>query len=302
MRILKLCDSPIRVVAVSPDGRFVAAATSGSWVGMYSWQSGDGVRVNPYGAECRQFAFTPDGRWVVSVRTGGLWFERLDDAAAPPQVLPGAYAGGVAVSPDGKKLFAVQTASPYPPRLAVWDLPARKPQLGFESGAPCRRIAVSPSGEFIAGIWQGFRRATAAVSAMFEMRYAASGGRDYTYPPMVGPAFDTPGFITFARSSGTCVFGWDGEFHVLDTATGTGRYVRWVEAPVRDAAFTGSGRHLATVGGSSLLKLWDARTWQVVTEYDWQCGPLTCVAFTADGTAGVCGTADGRLVQFDVDE
>jgi hypothetical protein len=40
----------------------------------------------------------------------------------------------------------------------------------------------------------------------------------------------------------------------------------------------------------------------VVREYDWGCGPLTCLAFTADGLAGVCGTADGRLVQFDVDE
>jgi WD40 repeat protein len=89
---------------------------------------------------------------------------------------------------------------------------------------------------------------------------------------------------------------------VLDLATGTARESKYVKASFRDGAFAGSGRHLATIDDGGVLKLWDARTWQVARAYDWRCGPLTCLAFTADGTAGVCGTADGRLVQFDVDE
>ena len=41
--------------------------------------------------------------------------------------------------------------------------------------------------------------------------------------------------------------------------------------------------------------------WQVATAYDWQAGPLTCVAFTADGLAGVCGTTGGQLILFDLE-
>ena len=130
------------------------------------------------------------------------------------------------------------------------------------------------------------------------MRHPSRAGgrrpRDAPAPPV--------GFVGFTRDSGTCAFGWDGEVRVLDIATGTSKEVRRVDAPFRDAAFTGSGRHLATVEGTGRLKLWDVKAWQVAREYDWECGPLTCLAFTADGTAGVCGTADGRLVQFDVDE
>ena len=115
-------------------------------------------------------------------------------------------------------------------------------------------------------------------------------------------AHDANSFVSFTCDSGTCAFGWQDEFHVLDISTGTYRYLRRVEAEFRDAAFTGSGHLFGTVDEDGRLKLWDVKAWQVMREYDWQCGALTSLTFTADGSAGVCGTADGRLVQFDVDE
>jgi WD40 repeat protein len=305
MHILEVCDEPILAVGISPDSRFMAASAAGGWLGTCDRLTGTVVWGGETGPECDQFAFDPAGRWVAFAYDRELCFVPLDGTAPVPSGLPGSFAGGLAVSPDRKKLAAVQTRGPIrdPARLVVWDLPTLRPQPGCDFWPPFRRIAFSPNGEFIAGIWPGVRRAWHPIPGEFEVRYANSGGLDYRYRPHPSRSFDTVGFVSFTRDSGTCAFGWAGEFRVIDLSTGTkAGDVRRVEADFRDAAFTGSGRHFATIDGAGVMKLWDVPSWQVVRAYDWQCGPLTCVAFTADGTAGVCGTADGRLVQFDVDE
>ena len=49
------------------------------------------------------------------------------------------------------------------------------------------------------------------------------------------------------------------------------------------------------------VTFWDPANGRVLERYDWQSGPLRCLAFSPDGTCGVCGTADGKLVFFDVE-
>jgi WD40 repeat protein len=302
MRIIDVCNAPVRTLGISPDGRFVAASTNRVF-GVFHWASGD-VVLRQDGGAYTQFAFAPDGSWVALGHPNRtLDLEVLGSGKTTRLMTP--LAGGVAVSPDGKKFVAMQTTAPYQAKLVVWDLPGLRQQSGYDGWSgwpPFCRLAFSRNGEFLAGIWPGAGGGWSHKRAEFQVLFARTGGRDYKYPPMNGPVFDTPGFVSFTHDSTTCAFGWADEFHILDISTGTARELKYVRAPFRDAAFTGSGRHFATVEDAGVLKLWDVRTWQVVQEYDWQCGPLTCVTFTADGTAGVCGTADGRLVQFDVDE
>ena len=346
MRIIDTCDKPIRTVAVSPDGRFVAASADRAF-GVFHWASGDPVLHRPASAACSQFAFAPDGGWVAYVGGSGLRFDRLDESIPVPPELPGTFAGGVAVSADGKKFVAVQASIAGRMGLAIWDLPKLRPQPGFNDWPPFQRLGLSRNGEFLAGIWSGVERRL-YISAEFELRFAKSGGLDYRHRPFDRRPTGTSGFVSFTHDSAACAFGWDTELRVLDLSTGTSKVVRETpvetrrnppdteggadgpgddveyRAPYRDAAFTGSGRHLVTIeqpdrwkrwypragrwrdspgtDPTCVLKLWDVRAWQVVREYDWQCGPLTCLAFTADGSAGVCGTASGKLVQFDVDE
>ena len=288
MRIIDVSDAAVRTVAVSPDGQLMAVSAEDRSCALYHWTGARALPLSLTGP-CDQFAFAPAGGWVASVQHGRLWFDNASDPAVPAE-LPGPFAGGVAVSPDGKRLIATRAGAANQAKLACWNLPALRPATGFDYWSPLRKLAFSPDGQFLAGIWQ----------YAFELRFAASGGLDVRHRRAA--AGDPVGFVSFTRDSGTCAFGWDGEVRVLDIATGTSKEVRRVDAPFRDAAFTGSGRHLATVENTGRLKLWDVAAWRVAREYDWGCGPLTCVAFTADGTAGVCGTADGRLVQFDVDE
>ncbi len=304
MRIIEACNSAIRTVAVSPDGRYVAAS-SASAIGVFHWTSGHGLYWKTQTIEeTPQIAFTADG-YAVYCAGRTLCFVRLH-SDAPESRHPGPgewYAGGVAASPDGKMLVAVVDGEPKHTKLARWSLPSMRVLSGYDDWWPFRKIAFSPNGQFLAGIWPGMQRQWNSLPALFELRFAASGGVDCRYPPMGTRTHKSTGFVSFTRDSGTCAFGWENEFHVLDISTGTSLAgnLRRVEATFRDA-FTGSGQHFATVDDAGMMKVWDPKSWQVMREYDWGCGPLTCVAFTADGLAGVCGTTDGRLVQFDVDE
>lgn len=300
MRLIDLDRDEVRTVSVSPDGRFLAASGANGWLSVLDWATAEPVLRLPLGVACDQFAFGPEG-WLAYVHYTNLIIDRLD-ATSKPAELGGGFAGGVAVSPDGRTFVAARAGPPKETKFERWSLPTLRRGAGFEGCSPFRRLTFSPNGTYLAGIWPGIPRRYRSEPARFELRYAASGGIDHRYPTTGDRAYGTVGFVSFSHDSGTCVFGWESEFHVLDISTGTSRYLRRVEAPFRDAAFTGSGRLFATVDEMGLLKLWDPTTWQVVRAYDWGAGPLTSLAFTADGSAGVCGTANGQLVQFDVDE
>ncbi len=292
MRLIEADLGEVRAVAVSPDGRFVAAAGNKSF-GIFHWATGEPAHNTQGFGTSDQIAFAPGAQWTARVTFGRLWLDRIVAPVSLPPKPAVRFTGGVAVSPDGKVLVATSVRnSSEQAKLERWALPALRSITGFDFWSPFSRLAFSPNGEFLAGIWHDG----------FELRFAVSGGLDYRHRMPKDYKFTSPGFVSFGRDSGTCVFGWDGEFHILDISTGTSKADRMIEAPFRDAAFIPSADRFATVGDDGRLKLWNPEMWDVVREYDWDCGPLTCLAFTADGSAGVCGTADGRLVQFDVDE
>lgn len=339
MRLIEADLGEVRAVAVAPDDRFVAASGANGWCAVFDWASGATVRRYQLAAPCTQFAFGPNN-WMAYVQRGALHFDRFDPGTLPKPIA-GVFAGGAAVSPDRKVLAATRVGEGDQAELSLWALPEFRPLKGFAYWPPLRRLAFSPDGEFIAGIW----------GRGFELRFAVTGGLDHRHRLHDHRGFISPGFVSFSPDSGTCVYGWEDELYVFDLSTGTSKRVHQIvsrsrdtnlnvvqngrlttiktketESPFHDGAFTGSGNHFVTLeqpgrwkrwdemtnqwrtnfdkGAASTgrLKLWNPESWEVTREYDWGCGPLTCLAFTADGSAGVCGTADGRLVQFDVDE
>jgi WD40 repeat protein len=285
MRVIPEFDNPVRAVAFSPDGRFLAA-TDGYEVTVRAWPSGEPMNRTACSDPVGQVAFTPGGNWVVFAHRGGLFSLHTGPAKPFPMSAAG-FSGGVAVSPDGKTLAATRAGRRGQVRLERWDLPGFALKTGFDFWSPFARLAFSPNGEFLAGIGPD----------TFELRIAVSGGlngrRQVRY---VGD-----GFLAFSRDSLAVVFGWETDLHVMETRAGN--LLRRVTSPgaaFRDAAFV--GRHLATVDGTPELRVWSADSWEVVRGYDWAAGGLTCVAAAADGLAGACGTESGSLVVFDVDE
>src|SRR4051794_29655565 len=120
MRIIDVCDAPLRTVAVSPDGRFVAASADRVF-GVFHWVSGEPATRRAAGGVCAQFAFAPDGRWAAYADRYGLCFDRLDQSSEVLPGLPGAFAGGVAVTPDGKALLATRVGPADQAKLDRWE-------------------------------------------------------------------------------------------------------------------------------------------------------------------------------------
>jgi WD40 repeat protein len=288
MRVIEAFDEPVRAIAASPDGRFLAAASDFEIVALDWASGGEAVRVATR-APVGQLVFAPDGSWVLFASPGGLFRLPTRPGDSPGTLSPDAYSGGVAVAPDGRTLAATRAGRRQQVLLARWELPSMRPVTGFDFWSPFRRLRFSPNSEFIAGI----------DNDTFELRIAVTGGLNGRYRIR----FVGDGFLAFPRDSRTVVFGWEAELRVMETRAGA--VVRSIPAPdepFADAAFLGSGRLLATANGTPSLRIWDTDSWEVAREYDWAAGGLTSLTVTADGMAGVCGTDSGRVVIFDVDD
>jgi hypothetical protein len=285
MRVIEAFDEPVRAVTVSPDGRFLAAA-GGSEIALLEWPAGEAKLRANCPASARQLAFTLDGSWLVYAYSGGLIrISTTGRIGAPGSGSRASFAGGVAVAPDGRTLAAALAGQRQHVSLVRWELPAWRPAIGFDFWSPFTRLAFSPNGEFLAGI----------DGDTFELRIAVTGGLNGRHLNRQRGK----GYLAFSRDSRSVVFGWGTILHIMETRNGN--VIHQVSWAGDDAAFVGN-RLLATIDGTPVLGFWSAESWELVREYDWGAGGLTCLAVTADGLACVCGTDAGRLVVFDVDE
>jgi hypothetical protein len=303
---------PVDQLAVSADGRFAAVASdqAGQLV-VVGLQDGRRSEEVPF-QDARQLTFAPGGVTLAAAHPGGVSVLPNDGSADYRQIPLGpSFGGGIAFDPDGRHLLTTVTIPPpaysYDPRprgrLDRWTVPGWRHIPGPEIATTFDRLAVSPDGDLFGGV----------NADGFELRYTNSGGLSARHDSFrrlasrFGSAAQirppTVRFVTFDPRGEAVVFGWDDEFRAADARTGRElRRVRPLGRWFLDAAYTGSGRHLGTVDGTTRLVLWDADTWQVAQEYDWGAGNLHRLAFAADGLTGVCGTADGRLVIFDLDD
>ncbi|MCE9566272.1 MAG: WD40 repeat domain-containing protein [Planctomycetes bacterium] len=281
-------DEPVLTMAVSPDGRLLAAATARE-LAIWDWLSGEELNRRAFYGTLGQLAFGPTSEWLACGFQRGM-FEIINPRDGTRiHGFPGTFSGGVAVSPNAKEIVATQIGRQGQVELELWELPGWRRKRGYDGASPFTRLAFSPDGEHIAGI---------TVSS-FELRYAASGGINHRQ----GVNYVGEGFFSFSQDSQTVVFGWESTLHVMETRNGNvSRRVMYQEpAMLVDVAFLGS-RQFATVDGSPLMRMWSAESWKVVHGFDWNSGGLTCVIPSADGLAGICGTKTGKLVVFDVDD
>lgn len=66
-------------------------------------------------------------------------------------------------------------------------------------------------------------------------------------------------------------------------------------------SFTHDGRYLATVSNDETVRIWDARTWQEHTTFNWQIGALLNISFAPDGLRAAAGSDKGQIVIWDVE-
>lgn len=296
MRVIQAINNePIRAIAIARDGRFVAAS---SHLQLTVLDLGTGN--DPITGNClqppRQLGFTRDGNWVFLASELGIYAFSTSELRSI-EIHTGQFSGAIAVSPDGRLLAATTAGVDRNSNLYQWDISPLRQKDPIEFWSPFERIAFSPNGEHIAGIHQD----------LFELRFGNTFGLNQRKLRCTSTRWNMvestePAFLTFSPHSRTVVYGWGGEFWVMETQTG--QILKRVEAPdrpFRDAVFLGSGQLLATVNGLSVVRFWSTESWEVIREYEWGAGGITCLAATYDGLTCACGTDAGGVVIFDVD-
>src|SRR5580692_6740745 len=284
----------VQQTAFSPDGKLLAAAYGDGYVRLWNPATGQAVGASlpaDPGGGVVSMTFSPDGKLLATADIDGylrLWdpaIHRAVGARVRASTSPegtgrggGPSLNGVAFSPDGKLLAAVDTAG----YVRLWD-PATRQAVGPPFPAASSGlygVAFSPDGKLLATadidgtvrLWNPATR-----QAVGDPLPAVTNGSVY------GVAFSPDGKLLATADTAGYVRLWDPATRqavgapVLAAATGG----------LNGVTFSPDGKLLATAGGDGNVRLWNPATRRTPG------APLPPVT---DGANGVAFSPDGTLL------
>jgi RNA polymerase sigma factor (sigma-70 family) len=272
-------------VAFSPDGKTVAAAGNGGRIFLYDRLTGAELhQLAGFDQPIQALALSPDGKLLASA--GWDHHIRLWDVAGGTELrrLEGhtEHVQAVAFSPDGKRLASGSADR----SVRLWD-PATGQEVrrldGLKKPVVC--VAFAPDGRRVAGGAEGAALLWDVATGKEVRRFRDGPGDEWVR----GLAFSPDGR---ALAAGCGVYGadWDhihGRALLWDVETGAvlRRFTRG-HGVFEAVAFAPEGKAVAAVGGhDSTVHLWEPATGKELDPAAGHRGPVTRVAFTADGRA-----------------
>ncbi len=280
------CWSPIRFMAVSSDGKFLAAASDPSTnnKSVYVWNFGDGTIkreiATPSGAA--GLAFSPDGtRLAVGGPDGRVRVYRLADGLLLEEISLAGPPSDVLFAADGRTLVAAVGPTPVVLRQSLVE------SMSAHMG-PVTALVYSPDGTrlFSAGAdktirqwdpagWKEVRRlagsaeAPLALAASEEGGWVAAGGSDKTlrlWKVLRNSPAEVPPSLVLAQPAG-----------------------------VRGVALGRDGRTAATACDDALVRVWDVPSGCLLESLAGHAGQVTAVAFLPDGLGLASGSTDRSM-------
>jgi WD40 repeat protein len=293
---------PVKVLRFAPDGRLLAGSgypngrhqslREPASIDVWSLPAGTRVRVPLTDASWErpnELAVHPTGNRVWGTFQGTTF---LFDLTTGEQFDGDQRLGlnSVALSPDGRRMVGEERGEN---QILLF---------GSENDSHTWTLSLGLETVHLAGFLpDGDRFVT--VHERVSVRSFAAGGEEVAaakYPtyninqPQVSPDGRHLGVIGYS-----CMYVYD------VPAPGKPRRIGGSSAfgDFRSFAFHPAGRALAVIhGGPTLVKLYDLATLTLKHKLNWKLGPLLSVAFSPDGTLAAAGSADGRIVVWDVDE
>jgi RNA polymerase sigma factor (sigma-70 family) len=270
-RIPTLYD-PALVLAVSPDGKTLAAACHSS---MRLWGLATGKLLRQWKSpQMRSLLFSPDGKTLASHGYDGVIHLWAPEGGEKRHELKG-HRGSVsafAFSPDGKQLASVSWGDSV---VRVWDVAAGREVRQLKGHARnALAVAWSPDGKTVAST------ANDNTLRLWDATTGRERARSADHPHGVPAPL---AYLPDGSALAGMVFG---TVRLYDPATGKGLR-SFAQAPHAwgDLAVSPDGKRVAcSRGGAHTPALWDVASGKLLGG-EGHCQPVRALAFTADAGA-----------------
>lgn len=270
------------VVALSPDGRFVATGSYDSAARLWDAVSGKELRWFAGHQDCvTSLAFSPDGRHLLVA--GGDKAVRLLEVTTGQelqQFIGHSYSAfGVAFSLDGRYILTCTTGGSLDRVARLWDV-----TTGVE-----------------------LRQFPADVNGVFSVTFSPDGHQVLTGNYNVARLWDTETvtelhqFAGHANGVTSVVFSADGHY-ILTTSYMTVRLWdavtreelrQFVDGNIIDSAIFSNDNHYVLTAGSKGARLWDVATGRELREFVWLTDYVTSATISSDGKRLLTGSENG---------
>lgn len=291
--------SEVHALAVSPDGKTVAAA---EWMDkIYLWDLSTGkarhdlrLGSGALGWYARTLAFTPDGKILVAAGQSddksGIRFWDMGTGKVLG-TLPGHGDGlnDAAISPDG----SVIATGGYDKFVRRWDVATRKELAALPCDNPARRVVFAPGGKTLAS----GEDAIGNEDGLLHLWDAKTGKSLRT---MKGHA---NGVLTLAYAPDGKLLasaGHDKVIRLWEPATGAakGRLAGHADS-VYALAFSPDGKTLASGGQGGQLRLWDSATGKAIASVEADNNYVAVIAYSPDGKLLIEAGSEGGIRLWD---
>jgi WD40 repeat protein len=315
MQILRGHKAVVRVLAFSPDGKWLASGGEDETIRLWQFPEGvewDRLESPPY--LLPSLAFSSDSRWLAAPAPApeAVWVWELANPSERWELpLTGRGTDGhhfpdtVTFSPDGKRLLLSGgrglrwQGGRYERTEALlrsWRVPTWEEAQAGDFVIPSdvawsRPWVLSPGGAVLA---------TPDYRSEVLFWDTATGQELFQVTNRSGSA---PAALAFSPDGRRFAAAWARTILTCDV-TAQKALANWQNPTpkhIQSLAFSPDGRTLATVSKDTTARLWDAATGRETAAYAWDIGPLNAVAFAADGMRAAVSGKKGTILVWDVE-
>jgi WD40 repeat protein/beta-lactamase regulating signal transducer with metallopeptidase domain len=293
-------DNEVAALAVSPDGKYLAAGTGTvnrpGEVRVWTIPDHKEVLIYATAQGVATVAFSPDGKHLASTGYDSQAVIREFPSGKVVAVLPLDEEARLAYSPDGKLLVTATAAR----TIKVWNALTGAEMVRLESESVrwyC--IAYSPDGKYVAtgGGDLGGQGIPNEVTIWDTKTWKPAGKlQGHTQAVMC---------VTFSPDSKTIASGGDDATARLWRLDGRGQFkpvgtLEGHENRVKAVTFTPDGKTLATASHDGSVRLWDVAKLVPLTRLDGHVPPVRSIAVSPDGKQLYTGGAQRILKVWDI--